>query len=328
MASSGRDQRVAQLMPMNIAVVGAGAVGAVYARHLIRGGARVAFVVRPKYVDDVRRGVRLWRARTGRGRAHDELLLADGVVGDIADAGPIDQVWMCIPSTGLDAALLEHVAKSSGDALVVDLSPDLDERWPRSLGRERLVVGLIPFIAYQTPLAGVAAEAGRAPGIAYWLPPLVPTVLSGARAHRAAAALRAGGMGARVVQNADAARALGAALLMPVIATLEASGWSLRECRCRLDGGADEATRAMARKHGVSRGPMALAAIPSVLRTVLRVAELMAPVPLEQYLRFHFTKVGEQTRALLRGLLAAAAETGVDAPRLRGVQAALPRAPL
>lgn len=306
---------------MNVAVVGAGAVGAVYARHLIRGGAHVTFVVRPRYVDEVKRGIRLWRGDK------DEMLMAHEVVGDIASAGSaLDQVWICVPSTGLDDAALEHIASSTAgsSALVVDLSPGLDQRSLRIVGRERLVDGLIPFIAYQTPLPGVAAEAGRSPGIAYWLPPFLPTSLSSPRAAQAAAALRAGGMRARVVKDAEVQRGLGSALLMSVIATLEVSGWSLQECRRRLDGAADEATRAMARRHGVSRGPLALVTAPRLLALGLWLAERVAPLPLEPYLRYHFTKVAAQTRVMMRGFLETAAATGVDAPHLRALAAALP----
>jgi ketopantoate reductase len=304
----------------NIAVIGAGAVGAVYARHLIRGGAHVTFVVRPKYVDDVKRGIRLWRGK------HDEMLMAHEVVGDVAAlrGQPIDQVWICVPSTGFDDAALDAIARATGDALIVDLSPGLDQRSLRIVGRERLVDGLIPFIAYQSPLPGVAAEAARAPGIAYWLPPLIGTSLSGPRARLAADALRAGGMRARVVPNAEVQRALGSAVLMSVIATLEVSGWSLAACRRRLDGATDEATRAMAKKHGVSRGPIALATSPAVLALGLRIAELIAPLPLQPYLRYHFTKVGAQTRMMMRGFLDAAATAGVDAPHLHALAAALP----
>ena len=99
---------VAQSSGRNIAVIGAGAVGAVYARHLIRGGAHVTFVVRPKYVDEIKRGIRLWRGK------HDEMLMAHDVVGDVAalHGQPLDQVWICVPSTGLDDEALAAIAKS------------------------------------------------------------------------------------------------------------------------------------------------------------------------------------------------------------------------
>lgn len=319
-------------MTTRIAVVGAGAVGAVYARHLIRGGAHVTFVVRPNYVDDVKRGIRLWRGD------RDELLMAHDVVGDIAELAEVDQVWLCVPSTGLDDAALTKLASATNDALVVDLTPDLEQRALRVLGRDRLVDGLIPFLAWQTPLelgdATAHIEAGtherdeRAPGIAWWTPPLMGTALSGPRAANAAAALRAGGMRARVVEDAEAQRALVSALMMPVIATLELSGWSLHACRRRLDRAAAEALRAMARKRGVTRGPLALAASPFFLSCGLAVANAIAPLPLERYLRLHFTKVAAQTRLMMRGLLEVADATGVDAPRLRLLTHELAMAPL
>lgn len=310
-------------MSMTIAVVGAGAVGAVYARYLIRGGAHVTFIVRPQYVDEVKRGIRLWRGN------EDEMLSAHDVVGDV-DAlrgQPVDQVWLCVPSTGLDDDMLTSIARATGDALIVDLSPGLDQRSLRIVGRERLVDGLIPFIAYQSPLPDAPSEAGRAPGIAYWLPPVIATSLSGPRARQAADALTAGGMRARVVKDAEVQRGLGSAMLMSVIATLEVSGWSLAACRKRFDRAADEATRAMAKKHRVGRGPLALLTSPFLLALGLRAAELIAPLPLEPYLRYHFTKVGAQTRVMLRGFLETAAAQGIDAPHLRALADALPALP-
>ena len=156
------------------------------------------------------------------------------------------------------------------------------------------------------------------------LPPLVATSLSGPRAAHAAAALRAGGMRARMVKDAEVQRGLGSALLMSVIATLEVSGWSLAACRRRLDGAADEATRAMAKKHGVSRGPLGLVTSPAVLALALRAAEVVAPLPLEPYLRYHFTKVGAQTRMMMKGFLETATAVGVNAPQLHALAAALP----
>ncbi|HTJ46743.1 MAG TPA: 2-dehydropantoate 2-reductase N-terminal domain-containing protein, partial [Kofleriaceae bacterium] len=45
---------------MRVLVVGAGAVGQVYARHAQQGGADVTFFVREKYRDEVARGLDLY----------------------------------------------------------------------------------------------------------------------------------------------------------------------------------------------------------------------------------------------------------------------------
>ena len=310
--------------PLRVAVIGAGAVGAVYARHIKRAGAHLTFVVRPKYVDEVKRGIRMYGG--SERDSGGELLVADDVVGDVEAlrGRPLEQVWICLPSTGLDDAGLEKIAAATGDALVVDLAPGLDQRSLRIVGRDRLVDGLIPFIAYQTPLPNVPAEAARAPGIAFWLPPFIPTTLSGPRAELARDVIARGGMNARVVDDVEQSRAIGSALLMGVIATLELSQWSLAACRVRLDGAVREAVDAMAKKHGARAWLPKLVASPWLLRIALLVAPRLAPLPLERYLAYHFTKVGAQTRVMMHGYLAAADDEGVEAPHLRALVAALP----
>jgi ketopantoate reductase len=302
-----------------VAVLGAGAVGAVYGHHLKRGGAHLTYVVRPKYADEVRAGIRMWRG------AREERVVPDAVVTDIGElrGTQVDQLWLCVPSTSLDDETLQRTAAATGEALVVDLSPGIEGRSLRAIGRERLVDGLIPFIAWQTPLPGVAAEAARPPGIAYWLPPFVPTSLSGPRAREAAQTLRAGGMAARVVPDVEVQRALGSAVLQGFIATLEVSGWSLRACKARLDGATGDAVRAMARKKRVGAFPFSVVARPLVMRALLTLAPPLVPVPLEPYLKFHFTKVGAQSRVMMRSFVQAADEAGLAAPDLRRLAHAL-----
>lgn len=310
-----------------VVVVGAGAVGAVYGHHLQRGGAHLTFLVRPRYAESVRAGIRLWRA--ARRGEREERLVPDDVVSDV-DAlrdRAVDQMWLAVPTTGLDEDALARIGAATAHALVVDLSPDVDGHVVRAVGRERVVDGLIPFIAYQSPLPDVAEEAGRAPGIAWWLPPFAPTALSGPRARDAASLLAAGRMPVRVVKEVQVSRALGGALLQAVVATLEVSGWSLRTCRARLDGAAGEAVAAMARRFRVRALPFSLLASPIVLRTLLWLAPRVTPLPLEAYLKFHFTKVGAQSRVALRSFLAAADDAGLAAPHLRRLARELPAAP-
>jgi 2-dehydropantoate 2-reductase len=307
-------------MTKRVAIIGAGAVGAVYGRHIRRAGSELTFVVRPKYVDEVKKGIRLYKGK------YDEVLQADHVVGDVAElkGKELQQVWLCVPSTGLTVDDVQKIADCTGDALVVDMAPGLDGATKRIVGAKRHVDGLIPFISYQTPLPNVAAEANRAPGIAYWLPPLFPTTLSGVDAKRAANVIKRGGMSARVVADAAKGRAVGSALLMGAIATLELSDWSLAKCRKRLDGAVREAVDAMAALNGISAAAPKLLASPFFMRMVLWWAPKLAPLPLEPYLAYHFTKVGKQTRLMMKGFVDAADKAGHPAPHLRALAAALP----
>jgi 2-dehydropantoate 2-reductase len=306
-------------------VVGAGAVGAVYGRHIKRAGTHLTYLVRPKYADEVRRGIRLYHGR------YDETLVPDDVVTDVAQlkGRSIQQVWLCVPTTGVDDDFLAQLRDATEpDTLIVDLTPDLSGRVPRVIGADRVVNGIIPFIAYQTPLPNVASEAHRAPGVAYWLPPLIPTTLSGKEAMRAANVIRRGGMRATIVDDAAKQQTLGAAMFAAVIATLEASDWKLAKCRANIDDSAREAVAIAAHMTSSSPGLVGLVARPFVVRTLLALAPAIIPLPLEPYLEYHFTKVAPQMRASLKALLDAADNAPdtarPEAPHLRALAASLP----
>ena len=54
---------------MNVLIVGAGAVGQVYGRHLALGGAHVHYFVREKYADECRRGFTFYPLNRRKPRA-------------------------------------------------------------------------------------------------------------------------------------------------------------------------------------------------------------------------------------------------------------------
>lgn len=316
---------------MNIVVMGAGATGATYAHHLQRGGAHLTFLVREKYAAEVKRGIAMYQVVRGRKpRAHT--LTPDDVVTDVAQlkGKKIDQVWLCVPTTGVDEAFLRGLADATGDACLVDLSADGERRLRRTVAAERVVEGGVPLIAYQAPLPGVASEGALfpAPGIAYWLPPMAKTPFSGARAQHCVDALKAGGMGARRVADAGRQRALASAMFNTVIAHLECADWKLAACRARIDGASKEALAVAVRECGGSAGPLNLVVQPATLRAALALAPKVIPLPLEPYLQFHFTKVGQQTRNSLAITVARAEKFGLDVPHLRALHASLGARPL
>src|SRR6185369_5115898 len=73
------------------------------------------------------------------------------------------------------------------------------------------------------PLPG---EKVPQPGMAYWFPPLSPSIYSGPRAAEVAASLRKGGLPARKVADVSRAAAYPSALLMMLVAAVEESNWS------------------------------------------------------------------------------------------------------
>lgn len=287
---------------MRVLIVGAGAVGQVFGYHLAQGGAEVTFLVKPRYAEDCRRGFTLYAlARTPR----PQRFTGFGVITAPRDAAATrpDQVYITVSSTALHTGnWLAELAAAIGDATVVFLQPNLGDRARLTTFVEpgRVVDGLIEFLAYHAPLPGETRFAE--PGIAYWFPP-APSLFSGARAPDVVAALRRGKLPSRTLGDVTATAPFQSAALYAYLAALEGAGWSFRELGrggrlARAGRGAAQAMAIAGHQLG-HRVPwrIRLATRPLVIRLVLRLARRVAPLDLETYLRVHFTKLAEQTRA-------------------------------
>jgi 2-dehydropantoate 2-reductase len=290
-------------MPVpNILLVGAGAVGQVYGYHLQRGGARVAYLVRPKAAAACERGMVLY-ALNSRGPRVPLRFAADAVFTSLDEVAKEtwDEVWFCVPADAVEEAWLASIAAAVGQARIIALPPGLEsEQKIRAAfpGRD-VVAGLIGMVSYQTPLPG---EVVPEPGIAFYFAPGVPTVFGGPLGKSVAAELKAGGCPAVAKPDAGTSSAFGSAILMPTVAGLEAAGWSLREFR-RSDvpklvvRAAREAVAITAAKVGV-RGPGLLLLSAFTLRIAAWLAPKLVSFDLEAYLKHHFRKVGDQTRLM------------------------------
>lgn len=309
-------------------MVGAGAVGQVYAHHLARGGAQVTFLVKPAHAAEVEGGLTLYplnrrpRERNVPVRFSDYRVLTD--VADVARA-PWDQVYLTISSTALRAGRwFEALAGAIGAATLVLLQPGPGDRAfaLEHVPAERIVEGVITVISYRAPLPGETRFP--APGVAYWFGPLAASPLSGPadRLRPVLAALRAGGLPAKRHRDIGAASPYPTALLMPMLAALEQAGWAFRALRepgrLRLAAqAASEALAVMARHRGRAV-PWLFRLInrPLAVKVALLVAPRIMPLDLETYLRVHFTKVGDQTRDFLRTYLALGRAAGQATPAL------------
>jgi ketopantoate reductase len=313
-------------------IVGAGAVGQVYGRHLARGGAEVSFFVKAQHADAARKGFVLYALNRWRGRRVPERFEGYGVLTAAGEAAERewDQVYLTVSSPALRGGWLGELGRAIKRATVVVLQPGPDDR--RFVARhlvddDQVVQGIITVISYQAPLP----EERRfpEPGVAYWLPPLAASPLGGAPVRVAAvvAALKRGGLPARQVKDIAAAADFASALSMPLLAVLEAAGWSMAAARGRLGLATRAAAEslAIAERRAGRRAPLPLRLLlrPPILRPLLVLAPLVFPLDLERYLRFHFTKVGDQTREVLRGYLTSARDTSSPAEALAEVAAGI-----
>ncbi|MGQ0505446.1 MAG: ketopantoate reductase family protein [Myxococcaceae bacterium] len=302
-------------MATRILIAGAGAVGQVFALYLQRGGAEIAFFVKPEH----RRKPELPLFPQGE-EATAVRTFSVLTTPEEAARTQWDQVWLTVPTNALGGDWLEHLLRATGQATVVVLSPEGSEAAPES----RRVVGAIPFMAWQCPLPG---ETGPE-GVAFWVPPLAPVPLSGdeRRAQSVRDILKAGGMRSRRVKDASESGAPITALLMSFVATLERADWSFDAFRRNWT---PEAARVAREAFSVShvKGAWPLLARPALFKLIASTGPKLVPFDLENYTRYHFTKVGGQTRTLYRRWVEKGRAEGLPTVALEQTRAALESMP-
>lgn len=323
-------------------LVGAGAVGQAFALWLSRGGTPVEFLVKPHH-----------EARLAPGMPVQELsMLGVGPVVDLSvcprhtavaqvSGRQWHSVWLCVPGPALTAELVAPLVAATAPAPVVVFQvgalPQDDAM--HAVPNDRLIRGILPLLSWWAPLGPEDSRHEPAPlttpRMRIWRPPFTRFAFSGAPAHEVAEALLAGSVGAQVVPDVGIQAAMGSCVLVPFIAGLRACGWSLsalRRSRLLDDvvGGVAEARAIVAPLHGHPTPPGRLPA-PWLLRLILRLATTLgprvAPLPLEAYLRVHFSKVGDQMAASLSGIAAAGDAVGRPTTALRNLERAVGSAP-
>lgn len=310
-----------------VLLVGAGAVGQVFGRHLQKGGAEVSFFVREKYAEEVRQG--FWMAPWDRRDAllHPVRFEGFGVLSSLEEVRKSrwDQVYLCVSSTALRAGWLADLAQAIGDAVVVALQPGVHDRelLHQHIAPERLVMGTISFLSYHAPLSD---ESVRHPCTAYWFPPLSPTPFSSPSTENRRAvmdALKRGKLPVAAARDVVDSSAYISAMLMHLVAALECNGWSFRQ----LARSADLLTIRNATLEvfhafrGTYRPPAPLWLFrlflrPLCMRFALALAPKIVPFSIERFLAVHFEKVGDQTVMLLADSMQCAKDRGLDTPIL------------
>lgn len=286
-------------MRQRILIIGSGAVGAVYARHLVNAGCQVNFLVRDRNSRNSAMPRTLWQyPLLGRPRASTQHLRV------LTRAyRHWDQVWLTLPSDALNSPwLAEQLAVFDADTPLISWTPDFrDDEKLRPLYRGPIQHGLIGLISFQTPLPGTVSPGE---GFGYLLPPRAAMLDNSKPGRQAAALLRAGGLPAVAMKDLEWVSARSTALMVPAMAGLELAGWSLAEIRrgpwlghaCQA---AREATVIAAAYLGREAGFAAHLPQPVLMSLLSRLAPKVMPFPLETYLDYHFSKVGEQTRQML-----------------------------
>ena len=314
---------------LKILIVGAGAVGQVYARHLHASGAAITFLVKEKHRAEAQRGFNLyWLNQHHGGQPFRFNTFA--VVTSAAEvaAQKFDQVWLCIAGPALQGPWLPELVSAMGDATLVVFSVGPEDRaivTAAGAPATQIVNGLITMASYAAPLEG---ETGFGePGTAYYQPPFLSHPFSGpaARVTAVASALKRGGLPTSVKADVPKQSAFASSVLMVLLGALEKAHWSLQELRSTGLPEALAAVREALAIVSVDAGPvplpMRLLFIEPLTRFAIWLFPLVAPLPLEPYLKKHFTKVLSQTRQALARLKARRAAAGLPSPALDSLPA-------
>ncbi len=317
------DSTGSALRRIRVLIVGGGATGQVYGYHLSQGGAVVDYYLKPRHVADAEVGYTLHRFGMVGYRSYKTFEGFD-VFTRPADLEPyhFDQIWLCVSSPALRSVPIAELDAVLPGVTWVMLQPGMKDReyMLQHVPEERLVTGMIGLVAYQAPLPG---EDLSPPGIAYWLPPLSPSLFSGPRAEVVAAHLRKGGMAAGAEPDVSVTARFASGALIPFVIALEAHGWStdwLRRTGSSLEllcGAIDEVFRAVKRETGASLpSGMGLLRKSWVWKMALFAAPKVAPFPVDEYFRFHFTKVREQTETMVDSYVALCAAQEIEPAHL------------
>ncbi|MCK6512174.1 ketopantoate reductase [Myxococcota bacterium] len=312
---------------MKVLLVGAGAVGQVFGRHLQKGGAEIHFFVREKYAQEARQGY--WMAPWDRKDplSHPVRLEGFGVLTTLEEVRQTrwQQVYLCVSSAALRVGWIEELAQVLGDAVVIALQPGVHDRdlLHRFIEPERLVMGTVGFLSYHAPLSD---ESVLHPCTAYWFPPLSPTPFSSPSKENCRSvveALKRGKLPAIAVRDIVGSSAYISALLMHLVAALECNGWSCEQLARSPDlQSIRSATLEVFYAFQDSyRPPLPLWLFRLLLRPIwmrlgLAIAPKIVPFSIERFLQVHFSKVGDQTLLMLADSLAFGQQRGLSMPAL------------
>jgi 2-dehydropantoate 2-reductase len=179
---------------MRFLIIGAGALGGYYGGMLVRGGADVAFLVRPRRADQLGKHGLVVKLPDGEYRTPVKTVLAD------ATGGPYDVVLVTCKAYGLDAAIDAFAPALAADGAALPVLNGINhiDTLAARLGRGRVLGGVTLFSVVLTPEGDI-----RVPGVGATGQTAIGELTGehSARCQQIGAALVAGGVPATVSGN-------------------------------------------------------------------------------------------------------------------------------
>ena len=315
-------------MKKSILIVGAGAVGQVYAYHLAKAGYQVHLLLREKYIAEAKQGFTLYHLNQDKKR-QQPISFNDFMCHSNWDSvaqQTIDQVWLCVSSTALAHVDLLAMKAAIKQATVMVLQPDPADvqRVKQVFDSAQVVAGMINMISYYAPLAG---ESVPKEGVAFWILPVVPMPVEGAPQALAEvlAVLKSAKIPAVAQENFAAKNVHASSFLMVFLAVLELSDWQFKQLSANksllktMINAQQEVFSALQAEYG-TKPNIALTCLKTwMMPMILKVAQHIAPLNMEVYMKAHFLKVREQTLMLLQAYEQRAQQHQVSHEALSGL---------
>lgn len=296
-------------------VIGGGAVGQVIGKHLALAGVQPSLYLKPKYAGTADEGFYLHPTPTF-GKQHtirwDDFKIYTRPE-QLAQVHA-DQVYICTSSTDLRRGWVEQIWPLFRHALWVVMTPGLDDYayMAKTVPERFLVEGKVGFLAYNAPLPGEEL----AEGVAYWCPPMSPTMFTASDPETGLAVTRLlekGGLAVGLATDFHANKLYSTGLTLPLVLSLEARGWDFNRLRddraalARLCVAINEIATAIEAQTGTSSTMAMRLKKPGTWRLFLKYGDRFAPIPLAAYYRAKYTKFRAQSEKLLNdfaGLIA------------------------
>ncbi|MBL0230251.1 MAG: hypothetical protein IPP76_05420 [Moraxellaceae bacterium] len=315
-------------MKKSILIVGAGAVGQVYAYHFAKAGYQVHLLLKEKYIAEAKQGFTLYHLNQDKKRQHP-ISFNDFICHSNWDSvaqHTIDQVWLCVSSTALVHVDLLAMKAAIKQATVMVLQPDPADvqRVKQVFDSTQVVAGMINMISYYAPLVG---EVVPKEGVAFWIPPIVPMPVEGQ--HQALtdvlAVLKDAQIPAMAQANFAAKNVHASSFLMVFLAVLELNNWHFKVLAHnktqlkRMLQAQKEVFSALSAEYG-TQPSYALRCLKAwMMPSILKIAQHIAPLDMEIYMEAHFTKVRAQTLMLLQAYEQRALQHQVSHEALSGL---------
>lgn len=330
----------------NVLIVGAGAVGQAYGYHLYRAGCRVTFFVRAHHVENLTSYPltlhRLFMFGKSQRNEWREFSVASTEEQVRAGADTWDAVIFTAPQDALRrdnfaANFTQWVGQRATIVVTSSGFGDLELfRDEIGVSKDRLVYNMISSINWQAPIPNerwqpVPPATGPNAAIAYLAPSALPFDGPLDRVRPIVDAFNRGGLAATIQHDLKASVSSVDAPFNAILVALEACDWSFDTLRHSplLDlatKAGDEALVIAAKKNGTPPSSMTRWLLgPWFVGSLIWLAPRLMPFDFERYIKYHFTKVGEQVFQVNQAFIEQGKALGLPVANLQKLTDSNPR---